>query len=54
MYRHRDAKGSDSDQKGESSKNILVSEISRGDSFGGSNVFHTPGLDYLGDIVAGD
>ena len=35
-------------------KNIIVSEISRGDSFGGSNIFRTPGLDYLGDIVAGD
>ena len=31
-----------------------MSEISRGDSFGGSNIFNTPGLDYLGDIIAGD
>ena len=31
-----------------------MSEISRGDSFGGSTIFHRPGLDYLGDIIAGD
>ena len=54
MYRNRDKKGNDVSHIENDSKNIIVSEISRGDSFGGSNVFHCPGLDYLGDIVAGD
>ena len=32
---------------------ITISAISRGDSFGGTSVLKRPGLDYLGDIVAG-
>ena len=32
----------------------MITEISRGDSFGGTAIFNTPGLDYLGDIIAGD
>ena len=54
MYKNRGKKGNDANTIDDNSKNIIVSEISRGDSFGGSNVFHCPGLDYLGDIVAGD
>lgn len=54
VYRNRGKRGTDPFQVGNSDKNAIVSEISRGDSFGGSNIFNCPGLDYLGDIVAGD
>ena len=54
MYRDREMGGQESQIGDKRNKHIIVSEISRGDSFGGSLIFNCPGLDYLGDIVAGD